>query len=158
MKIDYEKYMGLLYAKAIAMMKNHHDAEDLVQDTILKCMTKEHLFDGKSPKSWMCKVMHHEMINKYRKKKRTVSLTTISTEIIERLAGEEDEPGRNEISDVVQNGLNELNECYRIVLELLAQDLSYKEIAEKINIPVGTVMSRICRAREQMRNELRAAA
>lgn len=157
MKIDYERHLDALYFSALAMVKNHHNAEDLVQDTIVLAMKKEHQFDGRYPKAWLCRVMYNLMVTQYRRSRR-IKTRSIDAEVIEQIFGEDPEHGRDEISHDIAQGLSQLSEQYRTVLVLKAQDLSYKEIAEKIHKPLGTVMSRLCRAREKMKDELRTAA
>lgn len=156
MQIDFEQHMNHLHCFALKLMKNHHNAEDLVQLTCLKALENLHQFDGKNALGWLRRIMFNLMISDYRRKK-SVQFVGIGPDTLANMisAGELMDL---EISDEIVDGLGELDERYRSVLLLAAEDYSYKEIARKLKKPVGTVMSRLSRARKFMQNELRPAA
>ena len=154
-------YVDALYNTAYRMTRNAHDAEDLVQETYLKAYRHYDKFEeGTNLKAWLFKILKNTFINAYRKKKQAPPLSDfsdieesfesrVSTEALSDLKTPEDELLENVLDGDVQKALEELPPDYRIAV-LLAdiEGFAYKEIAEILEIPVGTVMSRLYRGRK----------
>ena len=154
--IDFEQYIDSLTAYAIVLVKNYHDAEDLVQDTIAKALEKQHLFDGMYPRAWLNRIMFNLMVNKYRHN-RLVQFVEWTHDMVDSFSYTV-APGAGEIGDKLKNTMSSIKDIYCEVLTLRAEGMSYEEISEVIQSPVGTVMSRLSRAKKAVQHELKAAA
>ena len=162
-------YMSALYSAALRMTRNAADAEDLVQETYLRAYRGFGGFkEGTNLKAWLYKILTNTFINSYRSKKRRpeqVDLDDIEDFYLYRRLGELEaaEAARSpeaEVLDampdeVVKQALEDLPEQFRMAV-LLAdiEGFSYKEIAEIMDVPIGTVMSRLHRGRKQLQKRL----
>ena len=156
-----------LYGAALRMTRDATLAEDLVQETFMRAFRFWHRFQqGTNIKAWLLRIQTNIFINKYRKrqKERAVFDSRQVDDLLPRLAVEEqrylppetrDEFLKQIIGDEVLRALDELPFEFRMTI-LLADmhDLSYKEIAEVLDCPVGTVMSRLHRARKLLQARL----
>lgn len=160
-----------MFAQAYHLTRNRADAEDLVQDAYIRGMQKFRQFTpGTNLKAWLGRILFNQFINDYRKKKRRVK--SVYVEGVENMAGADenieinDDLAHMEAGEIAGNemflqnldselkdGLIELDERYRDVLLLnTVGELSYRDIAEKLKLPIGTVMSRLHRAKAALRN------
>ena len=160
-----------LYGGALRMTRNPQDAEDLVQETYLKAFNAFGSFkEGTNLKAWMYRIMTNAYINTYRKKQRR-PLETSAENVTDRqlyttsshdstgLQSAEVEALRNMPDAAIADAMNSLNDDYRMVVYLSdVEGLAYKEIAEALDIPIGTVMSRLHRGRKQLRELLKDVA
>ncbi|SDM14469.1 RNA polymerase sigma-70 factor, ECF subfamily [Corynebacterium mycetoides] len=160
-----------LYGGALRMTRNPQDAEDLVQDTFLKAYNA---FDSYKPgtniKAWLYRIMTNSYINTYRKKQRRPletstddmtdhQLYTTSSHDPTGLESAEVEALKGMPNGRISEAFDELNEDYRMVVYMADVDgMAYKEIAEALDIPLGTVMSRLHRGRKQLRSMLKDVA
>ena len=156
-----------LYGAALRMTRNETLAEDLVQETLMRAYRFWHKFQrGTNVKAWLFRIQTNLFINRYRKvqKERTVFDGRPVDDMLDRHAAEESTylppETRKEflthlVGDQVMSALDELPFEFRMTI-LLADmhDLSYKEIAEVLECPVGTVMSRLHRARKILQSKL----
>lgn len=169
--------MPYLVNKAVHLTGNAADADDLVQDTYMLGMRKFHLFQpGTNLKAWLSRLQFNLYISSYRRRRNRpdgVRLDDVGDVVtnksvwgvregLESLSPAElvQEPSFHEdISEELKHGLNELDQRYRDVLLLsTVGDKSYQDIAETLNVPVGTVMSRLSRAKSHMRQFFASAS
>jgi RNA polymerase sigma-70 factor (ECF subfamily) len=165
---DALSFMDQLYAAALRMTRNGADAEDLVQETYAKAFAGRDKFTpGTNLKAWLYRIQTNAFINTYRKKQREPKRT--DAENVEdwqlAAAAEHQSSGLasaeqlalDSIGDVeVRTALAELSDDFRMAVFLSdVEGFAYKEIAEIMGTPVGTVMSRLHRGRRMLREKLR---
>jgi RNA polymerase sigma-70 factor (ECF subfamily) len=156
-----------LYNAALRMTRNRADAEDLVQETYLRAYRSFHTFsEGTNLRAWLYRILTNTYINTYRAKQRRVhedDLGDIDDLYLYRRIADVDVASRSAedtlfelfTDDEVKAALEELPESFRLpVLLADVEEFSYKEIAEMLDIPIGTVMSRLHRGRKQMQKRL----
>jgi RNA polymerase sigma-70 factor (ECF subfamily) len=150
--------LGVLLHVARTMTTREHDAEDLVQDTLARAFSGIESFDGAHPRAWLFTIMRNTQINRVRKRRPEL---LDDPEASERLADTESHESPEQAAEaeafsrVVTDAVGRLPERMAQVVELVDLDgLSYAEAALALNIPVGTVMSRLHRARRKIRNRL----
>lgn len=159
----FQKYvtpeLDILYRTAWSLTRNDIDAQDLVQETLLRAFRSIGRFDGRYPRAWLLTIMRNANINRARKKKPDLLDDPDLT--FERSAdfADNEDPEHLVVSPVfdaaVQNALDQLPENFRQVVELVdLNGLSYQETADITSTPVGTVMSRLHRARSRIREQL----
>lgn len=139
------------------------DAEDLVQDTLLRAYRSIETFDGRHPRAWLLTIMRNAEIN--RNRRRRPDLLDDPGAAMERLSATADrrfDPETVVVGEafeaVVADALDALPDRFRTVVELIdINGLTYGEAAGLLGVPVGTVMSRLHRARNRIRDRLAAA-
>ena len=161
--------MDGLYGAALRMTRNPSDAEDLVQETYLKAYRAFHSFqEGTNLKAWLYRILTNTYINIYRAKKRRPDETDLEEVedlyLYRRLGGlegatagrsAEDELLDHLTDSEVKEALEALPEQFRMAVLLAdVEGFAYKEIAEILDIPIGTVMSRLHRGRKAMQKQL----
>lgn len=163
-------YWDRIFSRAYKLLNNREDAEEVTQDTFIRAQKGLANFRGDAAFStWLYQIATNLSRNKYwywwrRKRSASMSLDqslgdeTDST-LVDVLPAEGETPGEatltQEFVDEVANGMKRISQKHREILVLRnVQNLSYEEIAEDLNISVGTVKSRIARARESLRAEL----
>jgi RNA polymerase sigma-70 factor (ECF subfamily) len=161
------KHVDPLYSAALRLTKNERDAEDLVQDTFLRAYRFFDKFErGTNIKAWLFKILTNTFINRYRRtvKERSIVEGSEREAVHERFISREasDYASNPEqfffdrlLSDDVLRAVDALPIDFRMVVILAdLQEFSYKEIAEILDVPVGTVMSRLYRGRRLLQKAL----
>jgi len=158
-------HMNIIHRNALHMAKNENDAEDLVQQTYLKAYRFFDKFnEGTNCKAWLLTILRNSFINAiYRGKKysQTMYLSEMDEYGMEipHYDDPEDIIFGDLFNDDVNTALDSLPARYRtIVLLADIERFSYRDIADKINCPIGTVMSRLSRGRRLLRKKLKAYA
>lgn len=152
-----------LYRVALSLTRHHADAEDLVQDTMVRAYRSIDRFDGRHPRAWLFTIVRNTHLNRQRRRRpellRDPDTALARLESTEAAGGDVGERVVEATFDsVVETSLRNLSPKYRLVVELVdIAGLTYEEAADALGIPVGTVMSRLHRARRRMRDQLAEA-
>jgi len=163
---DVVPFMGQLYPAALRMTKNPSDAEDLVQETIAKAYAAFSQFrPGTNLRAWLHRILANTFINGYRKRRRE-PMRASTAEFgedwqagVDRLStparsAEAEALDRLTDSDILR-ALRELPEDFRVAIYLAdIEGYPYREVAEMMGTPIGTVMSRLHRGRSKLRAKL----
>ena len=141
------------YARALT--RDTDAAEDLVQDCASRALSRLHLFQaGTNMRAWLFTVLHNLHRQNLRKASRRPASTQMSEEIENRLAAVDDATQRLSLRDLDHAVADLPEEQRQVVLLIGLEDMSYQETATILDIPVGTVMSRLARARERLRRAM----
>jgi RNA polymerase sigma-70 factor (ECF subfamily) len=163
--------MDMMYAVALKLTRNAADAEDLVQNAVVKALRFHDKFkEGTYIKAWLLTILRNTFINDYRRKVRSPAMTELSgMEAAAEKSADPDIPIGVEYGDRT-NLMELLDDEVRAALEAVPldfripvimadmEDKSYKEIADAMNCPLGTVMSRLYRGRKLLRDALQQYA
>ena len=160
-------HLDVLYGAALRYTRAPSEAEDLVQDTLLKAFRFYDRFEaGTNMRAWLLRIQTNTFINRYRRRTRErnvfdgalakpVGEASMSGATMRKLRNPADEAERRMLANEIQAALDRLPEDYRVIIELAdIQELAYREIAEILGCPIGTVMSRLHRARKTLRTDL----
>ena len=161
------RHLDGLYASALRLTRNERDAEDLVQDSLLRAFRFFDKFErGTNIKAWLFKILTNTFINKYRRTSKERSIVegpeqdTVQAQVASRETSDQSaDPERwffdRLLSDDVLQAVDALPIDFRMVVILAdLQEFSYREIADILDVPVGTVMSRLYRGRRLLQKAL----
>ncbi|MEN8239480.1 MAG: sigma-70 family RNA polymerase sigma factor [Actinomycetota bacterium] len=164
---DAMQYASQLYSAALRMTRNPADAEDVVQETYLKAYRAYDSFqEGTNLKAWLYRILTNTYINKYRKAQRRpheVELGELQDLYLYKRLGEQSGASMSAetealdmfVDDDIVAAIESLPENFRLpVLYADVEGFSYKEIAEILDVPIGTVMSRLHRGRKALQRKL----
>lgn len=141
-----------------AMSKSGAEAEDLAQDTLLKAYRAIDSFDGRHPKAWLARIARNTAINRDERKREVLLDDESAFDSVPQafgVDGPEDVVVDEQMDGHLQQALNALPEEFRLAVLLVdVGEMKYHEAAELLEIPVGTIMSRLHRARARLRAAL----
>jgi RNA polymerase sigma-70 factor, ECF subfamily len=164
-KITFE-HIDSLYGTALRLTRNKQDAEDLVQDACLRGFQYFHKYEqGSNFKAWIFKILMNTFINKYHKNKRTppsVQFEKVEYSIDSELKDDDRKTiltdgnvFKNMFDDEIVHAIETIPKDYRVAVLLCdIENFTYKEMSDILEIPLGTVMSRISRGRKMLQISL----
>jgi len=146
-----EQYDRTIYRFVYRMLRNEQDARDVTQDTLIKVMRNLHRYDpGRKFSTWVFGIARNTAIDEFRRRKRLAPPP--KKEPVSDRPDPLEETQRTQRARRLHSALKELPPKYREILVLYHfEHLKYREIAEALEIPIGTVMNRIFRARRKLR-------
>jgi RNA polymerase sigma-70 factor (ECF subfamily) len=154
--------LDVLLRVARRLTRDRADAEDLVQDTLLRAYRAVDRFDGRHPRAWLLTILRNTNTNRSRRRRPDL----LDDEVVVRLAapgadgridGTAERALHDDFDPAVRDALASLSRNHRAVIALVDLDgLTYREAAEVLDVPVGTVVSRLHRARRRVRARLQA--
>ncbi len=146
---------------ALRLTKDSEDAQDLIQDTMIKAFVNRDKFaDGTNLKAWLFTIMKNTFITNYQRmvRRKTFIDTTDNLHYINTSEVVENEAlAQFKMADI-QRAIQKLDEVYKVPFEMHFQGFKYHEIAEYLNIPIGTVKNRIHLARKELKDYLKVYA
>lgn len=148
-------HLNDLFRTAMRVIGNRSEAEDLVQEAYLQAWKSFHRFEvGTNCRAWLFKILFH-VIYHHRRKWYNAKFVSESEEILEQTVAYEPPVPQHLSDEDVLTAFENIPRQYReVVLLADIQELSYKEVADALDIPIGTVMSRLSRGRKLLREEL----
>ena len=161
-------FLDALYRTALRMTRSEADAEDLVQETYIRAFRfREQFTPGTNLKAWLFRILTNTFINTYRRRQAQPEFTELDGvdefSLYKRMSDLKTSSGAGNpetefldglVDSEVKDALGELPEKFRQVVLLDVEGFSYKEIAEMLDIPIGTVMSRLHRGRKFLQKRL----
>jgi RNA polymerase sigma-70 factor (ECF subfamily) len=152
--------LDVLFRVALALTRNHADAEDLVQDTLIRAYRSIDSFDGTHPRAWLLTILRHAQVNRTRRRRPELladpdrTMATVADRTADGQSVEAIVVGA-QFDAVVEDAVCHLPDGFRRVVELVDIDgLRYAEAAVVMGVPEGTIMSRIHCARKRIRERL----
>ena len=161
-KSHVEPELPVLYRVALTLTGSSADAEDLVQETLIRAFRALDNFDGEHPRAWLLTILRNTNMNLHRRRRPDLvhEWATLGDPRpafgAQRQASAEETVMDEILSEDLEAAVNHLDPRFQTVLLLVDVDrLSYAEAAEALGVPVGTIMSRLSRARDRVRSDLR---
>ncbi len=163
-----QKYQDMMYRIALRILNDESSADDATQNAMIQAFRNIRSFRGGSFRSWLARVTVNASYDEMRRWRRQASVSfELSTPegdeieslpwMIDHAAGPEERVDNFELRDALQECVKALQADYRLVVVLVdVEGMSYEEVARVADIPVGTVKSRLARARGQLRKSLQA--
>ncbi len=149
---------GNLMNFAYQLTSNREEAEDLVQDTTLKVLDNESKYvDNVNFKGWVLTIMRNIFINNYRRKVRSATIIDTTEDLYHLNLSQEsglETPEGTFATKEISKAINEFTDEYKVPFTMYVAGYKYSEIAEHMNLPLGTVKSRIYFARKRLQNTL----
>lgn len=147
-----------LYAHALRLTRNMNQAEDLVQDTVERALRFEDRFEqGTNLRAWAHQILVNLFISRCRRHRREGrALEALSSDPCAWTVGRQDPPSYRSLSASTQRAIDDLPQPFRHTVVLIdLEDYSYKAAADRLGVPIGTVMSRLHRGRRLLADALR---
>ncbi|MCG8587325.1 MAG: RNA polymerase sigma factor [Pirellulales bacterium] len=144
-----------LYRLAYRLVGDAHEAEDIVQDTFRSAWKSRRRFDSeRNPRAWLATILRRRVADRWRRKSVTEA-PALDANI--EIGIEDADPFEQDFSDEVQMALDRLpNELKETLLLVVVGELTHQEAADLLNIPLGTVLSRVSRSRKKLRESMMA--
>ncbi|WP_305906480.1 sigma-70 family RNA polymerase sigma factor [Methylomarinum sp. Ch1-1] len=143
-----------LHKFALRLTNNSHEAEDLLQSTLLRALEKKYLFEnGSNLFKWSSKIMFNIFASRYRRKARFESQLDPEP-VIERQNSSANQYDRVQCLEIGEVMKKMSQEHRQVLLSICVKGLKYKTVANQLNVPVGTIRSRLARARKQLQQNL----
>lgn len=156
-----EKVFPSIFGTALRLTRSREEAEDLTQEALVRAYDAWERFEpGTNFKAWMLRIVTNLYINKYRQRQRGPQLASLEDDrTVEPMASEGEEPDRLVFDELVgaeiESALAKVPEDFRTAVLLSdIEGMSYQEIADATNVPIGTVRSRLARGRAILRKHL----
>jgi RNA polymerase sigma-70 factor (ECF subfamily) len=154
-----QKYQNRLFNGLVQIIQNHAEAEDLTQETFVLAFTKLTSFQGNSAfYTWLYRIAYNLAITRIRRRKVNVSLDSqreAGIDYASKNCSPSERLEQNEQVNLVRTALNQLSEEHRTILILREmEEMDYDALSEILDLPIGTVRSRLHRAREQLREKM----
>jgi RNA polymerase sigma-70 factor (ECF subfamily) len=155
-----EKVFPSVFGTALRLTRSREDAEDLAQEAIVRAYDAFERFDGTNFKAWILRIVTNLYINRYRQRQRGPQMASIEDDgVLEPVAKEGIEPDRQVFDELVgeevETALSKVPEDFRMTVILSdIEGLSYQEVADITEVPIGTVRSRLARGRAMLRKQL----
>jgi len=155
--------LGVLYRVALTLTREPHEAEDLVQDTVIKAFRAMHQFDGAHPRAWLMTILRNTHINRNRRRRPGLlrdpeALDALVDQRSTQGVSAEETVLEGRFEAVVEAALQRLSSDHlRVILLVDVDGLTYQEAADVLAVPRGTVMSRVHRARARIRADLKTS-
>jgi RNA polymerase sigma-70 factor (ECF subfamily) len=160
----WQQYGSFVYNVAFRLSGRRSEAEDIVQETFVRVYRFFHQFRGTSLKAWLFRIVTNEFFTRTQRKKREHHVplewedeqgNRLETTLSDSSGDPSTLVEQHDLDEDVQMALNGVPEHFRIALVLRdVQGLSYEEVAAALNVPIGTVRSRLSRARQMFKNRL----
>jgi RNA polymerase sigma-70 factor (ECF subfamily) len=152
--------LPVMFRVALSLTHNHAEAEDLLQDSIIRAYRGIEGFDGTHPRAWLLTIVRNTHINRHRRQRpELLDDPAVAESRSETVAGPEEEVLAAVFDDKVETALHELPIEQQTVINLVdVGGLSYQETAQMLDVPVGTVMSRLHRGRKRIKHKLSGVA
>ena len=148
--------LATMYRVAVAITRNHTEAEDLVQDSLVRAYRAVERFDGANPRAWLLTIVRNTHVNRNRRRRPGLLHDPDSIHRQAQAAPGADTEVLAAVFDArVEAALGELSVDQQAVIELVdVAGLSYQQAADALGLPVGTVMSRLHRGRKRIKKKL----
>ena len=145
-----DQHGAVIYRTAYRLVGNAHEAEDMVQETFRSAWrSRERFEEGRGTRAWLIAILRRRVADFWRRSRPSVVSTT-GAEINAEYQAED--PFRDEFTDEMQKGLDSLPDSMREALLLvIVAELTHQEVADLLGVPLGTVLSRVSRARNRLR-------
>jgi len=152
-----EDHSAALYRMAYRLAGDRHEAEDLVQEAFRSAWRSRERYEaGRGDRAWLVAILRRRAVDRWRKAKLP---SVVSTDATLEASVEADDPTAAGYSDEMQAALGKLPDALReTLLYVVVAELTHQEVADMLGIPLGTVLSRVSRARQRLREYLLAAA
>lgn len=156
---NYKNVEGLLIGFAMKLTKSRNRADDLMQETVMRAYKNRDCFhEGTNFKAWITTIMRNSFINDYRKRKTRNNVECAVEDVI-KLASKASK--REDASSIIMMKelnkiVNSLSDEYRLPFRMFHRGYSYLEIADNMDLPIGTIKSRIFFARKQLKTKIEA--
>lgn len=154
--LDYKKPLKYF---ALNLTMNDEEAQDLLQETYLKALTyKDKFIESTNLKAWLYTIMKNTFINNYRRAIKTKSVVDVSKDLTQVHIPQSKgfvSPDSSYTLKEITSQIDQLSDEYKIPLNMHFEGFKYKEIAEQLNVPIGTVKSRIFLARKELMKKLK---